>query len=401
MNWVKAYKILTNPRALALSVTTTNVIVLGQTSYTAFGLSLKRTTGEQQAITMWVPLDGDPYYNFFHASSGTVLNNGNLVIFGQANAQQHSTPTFPLRHTIIFEVTANLQFVRCLGLYSNRRSELGHSRITVFPDGSAAFTRAYYSGSWTANILFGKMVNGQVVRERSIKYSKQAIQQVSNFEPSAAGTHYVTQRLGDSATRLTQIELLRFRDSDTSGSCTGVDTSVTTVSEQPFVTFPITPDAIESDIFYETGNASPDLYRDGWNVSDKCEGTLSQKPLDLGPDTTLCNTSLVLRAGSGFASYKWQKRLHRLGFDSYPTGYLSCRSHPRLQRGNHYRYYGSYRSYSDSTWQRYELLPGKGIDIGCRVGPFFVPVEHRRGYSSLIGENGWYIFSHWRNGSGL
>ncbi|MCW3108942.1 MAG: hypothetical protein JWQ09_3448 [Segetibacter sp.] len=199
--------------------------------YNVFFARLKLQTGDTIATKAFTP----DYYNYFDShrsfmsSANTImLANGNLAVYGTAFSDLDTyNRQDTIRHSNIAYFTPQLEFIDGVSLSSGQHSNYYSTRIT--PDAASnriSFTRTFYKSGYNSDILYGTIVNNQVIKERLYQQRNRSNPFTSNFLHFGGNEDVITQYYGDSIKNLTGIEFIRLHDTDTAGYCTGIDTSL-------------------------------------------------------------------------------------------------------------------------------------------------------------------------------
>lgn len=197
---------------------------------------LNAATGDTVSVKCWaVPNTSRSYFQTPSSGLGLVkLNNGNIMLYGSTSGDSYFPPG-PMNtpHHAMLEFDQNL---RGLGGYlfsSDITSNSDNSKLTVFPDGNAAFSRLHYISGYTSNMLFGKFENGQIVKERIIPYRGISTTWTSHYVQTPGNGTLISLQNYDSAKKQSRIGLLKLHNSDTSSECVGIDTVISRVSKLP------------------------------------------------------------------------------------------------------------------------------------------------------------------------
>ncbi|MGB8190545.1 MAG: hypothetical protein WCF67_01440, partial [Chitinophagaceae bacterium] len=273
--WSKGLPVEINgvARAIGVNLANNQLQVLAYSSPHMLGFALNPSTGDTVFTKRWtIPANyPNDFWRSFNPYGFTRLNNGNLVMFGGGN-NDHPTPfPGPFRNFMTFEVTPELNFVRSYVLTSPVMNNNGNSRITVYPDGSAAFSKSYYVTSYGPRILFGKMKEGQVVKERMItSYGMRSVSWISNFLPTGTNGDFVVQSLTDSFVLTSKLEMLRLHDSDTASDCTGYNLERTAVINEQYVLTHRLYDTVKPAVLVEITHPPFVMEADNLTVTNTC-----------------------------------------------------------------------------------------------------------------------------------
>jgi gliding motility-associated-like protein len=332
-------------RAMGINLVNNQLQVVAHKSPEMYAYALNPATGDTVFCRRWGIPDNYPnnQYRSFFPTGFTRLNNGNLVMYGGATANLLNPSPGPYRDFMTFELSPSLDFVRSYVINSINRRINSISTITVYADGSAAFSRPYSGTAYGPGLFFGKMVNGQIVRERLISsYGQKNWSDMSEFVRSGIGGDFVVQSLTDSNAAYRFIETLLLHDSDTSSDCLGLSKNHAYVTQEVFVRLPMEFDTIRHNVLVQMLRPAYILASDNINSQVTCTAISKCDSLKLIPSATvLCpstplhiNIKKNIECGSrpawrydtaGIKSFSYiNDSTVEITFDSVWTGYIGA-----------------------------------------------------------------------------
>jgi gliding motility-associated-like protein len=240
------------------------------TAINCFGIASNANTGDTLSSKYLVSANPGFWHAIFEDNM-VHLNNGNLMLYGRgiSDGATFDPSQLPI-HCGMIEVTPELDFVRGYLFRSSPADPSYNSRISVFEDGSAAYTRLEYLSPFSANCLFGNFKNGQILKERVIPYNV-GISWVSNFIQMDDGGQLITTFFGDSATQISAMEFMRLHNSDTSGSCLGKDTLATIVQPETFYSSPYYLDSVSVNVLTENIRPFNGVFNNNFIIGSNCK----------------------------------------------------------------------------------------------------------------------------------
>lgn len=265
-------------------------------SFDCMGIVLDASTGDTLSTKMLRAGQTD-FWHVFVPNNMVKLNNGNLAVFGQGSSDG-SEPVAPemATHFGILEMTPNLDFVRSWIYRSPHASNGYNTKVTVFEDGSAAYTRMNYISGYNGNVIFGNCRNGQILKERVINYRGIGISWISNFLQMDDGGQIITSFFGDSATSVSAVEFMRLHNSDTASTCLGRDTLSTNAEPVSFYNSVPWIDSISVDVLSEDPRPFKGVFNNNFIISTNCKQVSFCDSLKISvPHDTICaNTTLTI-----------------------------------------------------------------------------------------------------------
>lgn len=275
--WSKGIYTNSFPKITGVNITANRVTFLGRTvsSYyndvLNFGIVADASTGDTLLSTCFQSPTND-FWHTFYGENMVKLNNGNLVLYGRGVSDGSTfDPTHVPTHAGLIEFTPDLQFVQSYILKSPTVGNVDNTRITVFADGSAAFTWLKYISGYNADITFGSFRNGQILKERVIPYRGLGLPWVSNFLQMDDGGQIVGNTIGDSLANANYIEFMRLHNSDTAGSCLGKDTVNTLIEKQYYHNANIYIDSVLNDVLTEEQRPFDGIYNNSFVIQSGCK----------------------------------------------------------------------------------------------------------------------------------
>lgn len=270
----------------------------------------------------------------------TVLNNGHYVLSGKSFGSFIFPPgSTDYYQASVIEFDNDLNFVNAYNFRNAVESNSYNSRVSVSPDGSVFFSMLHYISSYTADIYYVQVREGQIAKQR-MKHTQVGVP----YEPVAVkapdGGDLLMRLIGDTADNINKIELLNLHVSDTSSACMG--NTVTNTYLYPFNVVPMPHSTwnIEGGIFEETTNHAvvpvnmTDHYLPGCTQVSHCDTIkLLASATVLCPTQTLqltgrknpeCGSNITWRynsVGIGSASQPNDSTLI-LGFSGAWSGYI-------------------------------------------------------------------------------
>ncbi len=236
------------------------------------------------------------FWTAFYYSGMVTLDDGNLALFGSGVSGLSTTAPGELNtHYGIVEITPGVHFVTSYLLRSPRPTNVYDTKITVFKDASAAYTRRNYTSGYTGDVIFGDFKNGQILKERAIHYRGIGTQWISNFLPLNDGGQLITSTFIDSATWTSAVEFTRLHNSDTASTCLGKDTAATFVQKETFVNAVPYFDSVVVNVLSEDPRPFKGIFSNNFIISSNCKQTSFCDSLKLStPKDTVCGNSTVL-----------------------------------------------------------------------------------------------------------
>jgi gliding motility-associated-like protein len=144
-----------------------------------------------------------------------------------------------------------------------------------------------YLSSYDADILYGSIVRGQIVKERIIHQRNRASAWASNFlfmDP-ASNYYVIFQLFADPVSNTSGDEMVRLHDSDTSTVCTGTDTMASRLEPYRMKLLPrFRCDYIASNTFLKTNRAMPAPVDGNLSQTNACKATSSCESFQIFAD---------------------------------------------------------------------------------------------------------------------
>lgn len=240
-------------RALGINLVNNQLQVVAYRLPDMYAYALNPTTGD----TLFCRRFGIPanypnnQFRSFSPTGFTRLNNGNLVMYGRASLGLLSDTIGPFRNFMTFELSPSLDFVRSYVISTDNRFH-SNSRITVYADGSAAFSKFYPPKTSGESMFFGKMINGQIVKERLISsYGSKSLGTMTNFVKSGSGGDFTVQTITDSGASYRFIEALLLHDSDAPSDCIGQPMSHVSVTQETYTQLRLDYDTVKPNVLVQ------------------------------------------------------------------------------------------------------------------------------------------------------
>jgi gliding motility-associated-like protein len=285
-------------RAIGINLVNNQLQVVAHKLPEMYAYALNPATGDTLFCRRWGIPDNYPnnQYRSFYPTGFTRLNNGNLVMYGGATANLLNPFPGPYRDFMTFELSPSLDFVRSYVINSSNRRINNISTMTVYADGSAAFSRPYYGTAYGPGMFFGKMVNGQIVKERVISsYGQKSHGDMSNFVRAGTGGDFVVQQLTENSAAYRFIETMLLHDSDISSDCLGLSINHGSVMQEVFVRLPMEFDTIRNNVLVQMSRPPYILASDNINAPFACTTISKCDSLKLIPSATVLCPSTPLR----------------------------------------------------------------------------------------------------------
>jgi gliding motility-associated-like protein len=297
--WSKAIYTHSTPQMTGINVTDNSVTFLGRTitsdNILNFGIVADAATGDTLSTTCFQSATND-FWHSFYGNNMVKLNNGNLMVYGRGVSDGVSfDPTKLPVHCGLMELTPDLHFVQSYILKSPTASNSYNTVFTVFPDGSASYTWLKYYSGYSADVIYGNIKNGQILKERVIPYRGIATAWSSNFLQMDDAGQILVNLIGDSIANSNYIELMKLHNSDTAGSCLGKDTLSTIIEKQYYYNTNIYIDSILTNVLTEEQRPFDGVYNNDFVIQSGCKQVSFCDSLKLStPKDTVCANSPVL-----------------------------------------------------------------------------------------------------------
>jgi len=297
--WSRAFYTNSFPELTGVNITGNKATFLGRTVTSAdiinFGIVADAATGDTLLSTCFQSATND-FFHSFYGDNMIKLNNGNLVMYGRGLTDGLSLGPNQLSvHCGLIEFTPDLRFVQSYILKSPTGSNFDNTVFTVFADGSASYTLLNTYSGYSADAIYGNVNNGQILKERVIRYSGKAMAWSSNFLQMDDGGQILINLVGDSIANANYIELMKLHNSDTAGSCLGEDTLSTIPERQYYYNSNIYIDSILNNVFTEEQRPFDGVYNDNFVIQSGCKQVSFCDSLKLRtPKDTVCENSNVL-----------------------------------------------------------------------------------------------------------
>lgn len=297
--WSKAFYTNSSPELTGINVTGNKVTFLGRAVTDAavlnFGIVADAATGDTLSSTCFQSATND-FWHSFYGNNMAKLNNGNLVMYGRgvSDGSTFDPSQLPV-HCGLIEVTPDLYFVQSYILKSPTASNSYNTVFSVFADGSASYTWLEYYSGYSADVIYGNIKNGQVLKERVRPYRGIATAWSSNFLQMDDGGQILVNLIGDSVAKSNSIELMKLHNSDTAGSCMGKDTLSTITEKQYYYNTNIYINPILTDVLTEEQRPFDGVYNNNFVIQSGCKQVSFCDSLKLStPKDTICANSPVL-----------------------------------------------------------------------------------------------------------
>ncbi len=201
----------------------------------------------------------DSHRSFMSNARMMLMDDGRIAIYGTAFSDLDTyNPQDTIRHSNVAYFTPQLDFINGISVSSKYHTNYNNTVISPDPYGKRiSYTRTYYISGYKSDVIYGTILNNQVIKERFYEQRNRSNAWTSNFLHFSGNEDVITQYYGDSINNLTGIEFIRLHESDTAGYCTGIDTSLTFV--EPFNLRPayVYLPVVDSSGFVETFRPIP------------------------------------------------------------------------------------------------------------------------------------------------
>jgi len=203
---------------------------------------------------------------FFRYGTARLLSNGNISVTGTAFSD--AVQTSNIVHGIVAEFDTSFNFLQGWMLGSNVQTNFYNTYFTQHPSGRISYTYMRYISGYDEDIFYGAIEQGQIVKERVLRQRGRADAWTSNFINISPDEDIVVQEYTDQATNTEGGEFIRLHDSDTSSTCSGVDTSASWVASYSMIPY-TNP--------YWDGVASNTFRRNTYNMPPPIDGAPVQQ----------------------------------------------------------------------------------------------------------------------------
>lgn len=297
--WSKAIYTHDFPEMTGVNITANKVTFLGRTvtsdNVLNFGIVADAASGDTLSSTCFKSATND-FWHSFYGNNMVKLNNGNLVMYGRGVSDGSSfDPTKLPVHCGLIEFTPDLHFVQSYILKSPTASNSYNTVFSVFGDGSASYTWLNYISGYNADVIYGNVKNGQILKERVIPYRGIGMAWSSNFLQMDDGGQILVNLIGDSSLSANYIEMMKLHNSDTAGSCLGKDTLSSIPEKQYYYNANIYFDKIITDVLTEEQRPFDGIYNNQFVIQSSCKQVSFCDSLKLStPKDTVCSNSPVL-----------------------------------------------------------------------------------------------------------
>ncbi len=247
-------------------------------------------------------------------TSMSMLDNGQVSI--QGTARSDFLGMFDLRvdtinHSIIANFSADFNFLNGIMISSRHASNYYNTVATQHSNGRISYTRFIEDNNlYGENIMYGSLLNNQVVKERVYHEQNRSSELASNFLYYSPDEDIVIQTYWDSVISKGGLEILRLQDKDSANLCNGKDTSLTFIQSYFMKAAPVTFDSILANTFQQTNHNS--LGEEGGNLVRSTACTMpgvnvhATPIISLDKDSVLCaGSTRNLTAGEGYSRYVW------------------------------------------------------------------------------------------------
>ncbi len=280
-------------------------------------IQLNAGNGEMLGTKGWYADFGDQSSSNSFAYANTsmsILDNGQVSIHGTARSD--FLGLFDLRvdtinHAIIANFSSDFNFLNGIMLSSRHASNYYNTVATQQSDGRISYTRFIEDNNlYGENIIYGNILNNQVVKERVYHEQNRSSELTSNFLYYSPDEDIVIQTYWDSVISKGGLEILHLRDKDSANLCNGKDTSLTFVQPYFMKAAPVVFDSILANTFSQTNHNF--LAEDAGNLVKSTACTMPGvivngiPVISLNKDSVLCaGGTRNLDAGKGFSLYVW------------------------------------------------------------------------------------------------
>jgi|GEM_PF-2589835 len=201
------------------------------------------------------------------------LGNGNILVFGTAlddlgNISPQSV------HGIFAEFDPSFNYVRGSMIVSSIKSNYYNTVITGVSDDRVEYSYLKYISSYDADIVYGSILRGQIIKERIIHERNRADAWTSNFLllDQSPSSYVVFQFFSDPVTNKAGHEMVRLHDSDTSSICTGTDTAASWLEPYQMKPFSwVRINKISSNTFIRTNRVMPSPVDGNLSQTNTCK----------------------------------------------------------------------------------------------------------------------------------
>jgi gliding motility-associated-like protein len=250
----------------------------------------------------------------FANTSVNILDNGLISVHGSAYADFQGLFAInpgTINHAIIANFSQGFVFQTGIMLSSGYKSNYYNTVVTQHPNGRISFTRFVESGNlFNEDILFGSVQNDQILKERIYHEQARSSASVSNFLYYTPDEDIVIQTYWDPFHTKGGLEFFNLRDKDSTYSCNGKDTSLTSIQPYMMKETQVSFDSTVTNAFLQTNHNYIGGNDGNLNTSAECrlEGiqVAASPVVSLDKDSVLCRgSSRELNAGTGYSQYDW------------------------------------------------------------------------------------------------
>ncbi|HEV3249648.1 MAG TPA: gliding motility-associated C-terminal domain-containing protein, partial [Puia sp.] len=224
-----------------------------------WGIYINPSNGEILNTRAWYANFGQLSFNNSFAYANTTLNlleNGQISVCGTATSDFLGFTTQQLdtvNHSIVANFTPEFSFVSGIMLGSQHPTNYYNTVVTQHPNGRIAYTRFLGMNiGYNEDIIYGSIQNNQVIKERIFHERNRSSATVSNFLFYEPNEDILIQTYGDKLDNQGGLEMIRVNDSDTSGYCSGKDTSLTFIRPYYMTEAQMQIDSILPNTFQQT-----------------------------------------------------------------------------------------------------------------------------------------------------
>jgi len=198
-------------------------------SFYLWNMKLDPNTGAQLSKKAW---QGNSVFNTYAGPWGSVrvLDNGNISVTG--NAFYNYAQTTNITQSLVAEFDPDFNFLHGWMIKSNIQSNRDNTRCYQHASGRISYTYLKYITGYDADIVYGAIEQGQIVKERILHQRGRADAWSSNILHTAPGEDILVQEYSDGPTSEGR-EFIRLHDSDTSSVCSGKDSAASWL--EPYV----------------------------------------------------------------------------------------------------------------------------------------------------------------------
>ena len=234
--WSKIFGMSQITYGYGVSFSGNHVILIAGTDYNNYfgvitaALTLQENDGKLIDEKIFSPSSNTPEYSLWaNHVYVTELDNGNIALAGRLFNDDFLNSNGTTLYSGMVEFTKELSYVKGYKLSGTYLTNGQETKITVHPDESMDYTFLNYDNRLTGlNIVFGRIRDGKISRERLLNYPSLGNSSSYNALPLPNdGNIRVLQPMQQG--KYGKFELLTLFNSDVPDKCTGIDTGFATV----------------------------------------------------------------------------------------------------------------------------------------------------------------------------